>query len=257
VQNLKQLRQSQLLYKNWADVLRDEVEKATKEISQREHETLRVLGNAAEYKDPETGEHILRVAHYSRIIAEAMTDDKDMQTRLFHASPLHDIGKIGIPDTILLKPARLTADEFEVMKTHTSKGAEIISNTQSPYLKTGMEIALSHHEKWNGKGYPRGLKGEEIPLNGRITAVVDVLDALTSKRPYKEPWSFEDSIALIRDEREQHFAPDAVDALLSQLDKIREIYHTYSDLEAEPESETASAGESGETQSSTSQATSS
>ncbi len=231
VENLKQLRKSQLLYKNWADMLREEVRTATEGIRQREDETLRVLGNAAEYKDPETGEHTLRVAKYSLTIAESITDDTDLQNRIFRAAPLHDIGKIGIADTILLKPGKLDRKEFEIMKTHTNKGYEIISKTQSPYLKTGAEIAISHHEKWDGSGYPNGIAGEEIPLCGRIVAVVDVFDALTSKRPYKEPWSFERAMELIRSEREKHFDPGAVDAFLSSTEKIQEIYQDYSDLE--------------------------
>ncbi|MFP4180002.1 MAG: HD domain-containing phosphohydrolase [Spirochaetaceae bacterium] len=226
VQNLRRLRESQLLYKNWADMLREEVAKATEEISQREYETLIVLGNAAEYKDTETGEHTQRVAHYSRLIAEAVTDDADFHEQIFRASPLHDIGKIGIPDTILLKPAKLSEEEFGIIKTHTNKGYEIISNTQSLYLKRGAEIAISHHEKWNGTGYPYGLKGKDIPLSGRIVAVVDVFDALTSRRPYKEPWSFGDAVELIKKEREQHFAPDAVDAFFSQLTAIKEVFDT-------------------------------
>ncbi|MFO7849913.1 MAG: HD domain-containing phosphohydrolase [Spirochaetia bacterium] len=137
------------------------------------------------------------------------------------------MGKISISDTILLKPAKLSDEEFDVIKTHTIKGYEIISNTRSPYLKCGAEIARSHHEKWNGRGYPYGLKGEEIPVSGRIVAVVDVFDALTSKRPYKEPWSFEDAVELIKSEREKHFAPDVVDALSTQLSKIKEIYDTH------------------------------
>jgi response regulator RpfG family c-di-GMP phosphodiesterase len=230
VENLKQLRQSQLLYKNWADMLREEVRTATEGIRQREDETLKVLANAAEYKDPETGEHTVRVAKYSLTIAEILTDDSDLQNRIYRAAPLHDIGKIGISDTILLKPGKLDRREFELMKTHTSKGFEIISKTQSPYLKTGAEIAISHHEKWDGSGYPNGLAGGDIPLCGRIVAVVDVFDALTSKRPYKEPWSFEKAIELIRSEREKHFDPGAVDAFLSNTEKIRDIYRTYSDV---------------------------
>ncbi|HDQ14769.1 MAG TPA: response regulator [Sediminispirochaeta sp.] len=229
VNNLKQLRQSQLLYKNWADVLQEEVEKATQNVMQREHETLQVLGSAAEYKDPETGEHILRVAHYSRIIAEQLTTDKDMQQEIFHAAPLHDIGKIGIPDTILLKPAKLSPEEFRIMKQHPTIGYEIMKSAQSTYLKTGAIIALSHHEKWDGSGYPRGLAKEEIPLCGRVLAVTDVFDALTSRRPYKEPWSFDQAVDHLKKEREKHFAPDAVDAFLSRLDEIEEIYKTYSE----------------------------
>jgi response regulator RpfG family c-di-GMP phosphodiesterase len=228
VNNLKQLRESQLLYKNWAEVLRDEVDSATREVSQREQETLQVLGSAAEFKDPETGEHILRVAHYSRILAEELTDDEELQQKIFRAAPLHDIGKIGIPDTILLKPGPLDDWEWEIMKAHTSKGSEIMKTARSPYLQMGAEIALTHHEKWDGTGYPRGLAGEDIPLCGQIVAAADVFDAVTSKRPYKEPWEFDSAFELIRSERERHFSPGVADAFAKHIDKIREIYTTYS-----------------------------
>jgi response regulator RpfG family c-di-GMP phosphodiesterase len=229
VTNLKQLRQSQLLYRNWANLLKKEVSSATREVSRREQETLQVLGSAAEYKDPETGEHILRVAHYSRILAEELTEDEDLQQKIFRAAPLHDIGKIGVPDTILLKPGALTADEFAVMKSHTQKGYEIMQGSLSPYLQMGAEIALTHHEKWDGSGYPRGLSGYDIPLCGRIVAVADVFDAVTSRRPYKEPWDFERAFRLIRAERGRHFAPEAVDAFVKHIEKVGEIFSTYSD----------------------------
>ncbi|MFO7731282.1 MAG: response regulator [Spirochaetia bacterium] len=229
VQNLKQLRQSQLLYKNWAETLRKEVEKATGEIVLREYEALKVLGSAAEYKDPETGEHILRVAHYSRILAEELTDDKDEQQRIFRAAQLHDIGKIGIPDTILLKPGKLTGDEYAEIKKHSMIGYEIMKDAESPYLKTGAEIALTHHEKWDGTGYPQGLQGKGIPLTGRIVAVADVFDALTSLRPYKLPWSFDAAVEHLISERGRHFSPEAIDVFTDHLEEIREIHAAYSD----------------------------
>lgn len=229
VQNLKQLRKSQLLYKDWASVLQAEVHKATEEIAQREHETLKVLGSAAEFKDPETGEHILREAHYSRIIAEMLTDDRNLQQEIFHAVPLHDIGKIGIPDTILLKPSSLTDSEFKIMKEHTTMGHDIMRNASSNYLKRGASIALSHHEKWDGSGYPQGLAKDEIPLCGQVLAVADVFDALTSKRPYKEAWSVDKAVEHMRKEREKHFAPAAIDAFLSRIEEIKEIHETYSE----------------------------
>jgi response regulator RpfG family c-di-GMP phosphodiesterase len=228
VNNLKQLRKSQRLYKDWAELLRDEVYSATREVTQREHETLQVLGSAAEYKDPETGEHILRVAHYSRILTEELTDDEDIQQKIFRAAPLHDIGKLGIPDTILLKPGPLDQHEITIMQSHAYKGYEIMKSARSPFLRSGAEIALSHHEKWDGSGYPRGLASTDIPLSGRIVAAADVFDAVTSKRPYKEAWEFERALDLIRSQRGRHFDPDVVDAFLTNIDKIREIYSTYS-----------------------------
>ena len=229
VRNLIKLRQSQLLYKNWADVLRTEVEKATDDIKLREQETLKVLASAAEYKDPETGEHIIRVAHYSRIIAEELTEDEEMQQQIFRAAPLHDIGKIGVPETILLKPGKLTTPEYEEIKRHAEMGYEIMKNADSPYLKTGASIALTHHEKWDGSGYPRGLAGKDIPLCGRIVAISDVFDALTSVRPYKLPWSFDKAVDHLKSERGKHFDPDVVDAFRARIDEIREIHSTYSD----------------------------
>src|SRR6056297_643167 len=229
VQNLKQLRESQLLYKNWADTLRKEVEKATSDIVLREHEALKVLGSAAEYKDPETGEHILRVAHYSRILAEELTDDSDTQQRIFRAAQLHDTGKVGIPDTILLKPGKLTKAEYEEMKKHSMIGYEIMKDAESPYLQTGAEIALTHHEKWDGTGYPQGLRGKDIPLSGRIVAVADVFDALTSLRPYKLPWSFDAAVEHLISERGRHFFPEAIDVFTAHLKEIREIHTAYSD----------------------------
>lgn len=229
VRNLKQLRESQLLYKNWADVLRSEVEKTTNDIKLREQETLKVLGSAAEYKDPETGEHIIRVAHYSRIIAEELTDDEEVQQQIFRAAPLHDIGKLGVPDTILLKPGKLTVPEYEEIKRHAEMGYEIMKNAESPYLKTGAQIALTHHEKWDGSGYPRGLSGRDIPLCGRVVAISDVFDALTSLRPYKLPWSFDKAVEHLQDERGTHFDPEVVDAFIAHIEEMKEIHDTYSD----------------------------
>lgn len=232
VRNLKKLRQSQLLYKNWADMLRTEVDKATNGIKLREQETLKVLGSAAEYKDPETGEHIIRVAHYSRIIAEELTDDAELQQQIFRAAPLHDIGKIGVPDTILLKPGKLSVAEYEEIKRHAEMGYEIMQDTVSPYLRIGASIALTHHERWDGSGYPNGLCGTDIPLCGRIVAISDVFDALTSSRPYKPPWSFEEAVAHLESERGAHFDPQVVDAFMTHIKEIREIHTTYSDNSA-------------------------
>jgi response regulator RpfG family c-di-GMP phosphodiesterase len=140
-------------------LLENEVHKATQQIIKRELETLKVLGNAAEFKDPETGDHIQRVSHYCKIIAEDLGMDQEFIKILFYASPLHDVGKIGIPDNILLKPGKLDQDEWNIMVTHAKKGYDILKNGESPYLKAGAEIALSHHEKFNGTGYPQKLKG--------------------------------------------------------------------------------------------------
>jgi len=205
LKNMLELKSSLNITKDFNNLLTSKVEEATKALQLSEYETLEVLSKAAEYKDPETASHIARVAHYSKLLGRASGLSKEEQEILYYASPLHDIGKIGIIDDILLKPGKLTAEEFDEMKTHTIKGGDILKDKTNPFLVAGKTIALTHHEKYNGKGYPNGLKGEEIPLYGRIVAVADVFDALTSVRPYKEAWSFEKALNLLIDERGQQF----------------------------------------------------
>jgi response regulator RpfG family c-di-GMP phosphodiesterase len=229
VKNLSDMRTAQLFYKNWATMLEDEVRKATENLRQREFETLSVLGKAAEYKDPETGNHIMRVAHYSKILARASGEESDKQELIFRAAPLHDVGKIAIPDQILLKPGRLTAEEFQIMKSHPTKGFEIIQRTKSHFLVAGAQIALTHHEKYDGSGYPAGLSGESIPIFGRIVAITDVFDALTSDRPYKDAWSFEKAVGYLSDEKDRHFDGHLIDHFLENLEEIRTIYHDYAE----------------------------
>jgi len=227
VKNLIDLRIAQLLVADKALLLENEVAKATEKIAKRELETLVILGNAAEYKDPETGDHIQRVSHYCRIISEELGMDNDFIKLIFHASPLHDVGKMAIPDSILLKPRKLDTNEWEIMMTHAQKGYEILIRSESPYLQAGAEIALSHHEKFDGTGYPNKLKGNDIPLMGRITAIADVFDALTSLRPYKEPWSIEKTINLIQEESSKHFDPEIASAFLKRKDDIITTHRTY------------------------------
>jgi response regulator RpfG family c-di-GMP phosphodiesterase len=229
VSNLGSLRQAQLLLRDRAKLLEEEVRKATEAISAREHETLHILGRAAEYKDPETGHHISRVAHYSRILAEgAGLAERDLEL-VFFASPLHDVGKIGVADSILLKPGRLTEEELVIMREHTTKGAEIMLRSSSIYLREGSVIAMTHHEKWDGSGYPAALRGERIPLPGRIVAVADVFDALTSRRPYKEAWPIERAVELIDSERGKHFDPGLVGLFISAISAVRAIHEKYQD----------------------------
>jgi len=223
ITNLMTLREAQVLLKDRAALLEREVKTATKEIVDREFETLQVLGNAAEFKDPETSDHIKRVASYCRMLAKLLGEDEKMQELMFYASPLHDVGKIGIPDSILLKEGKLAPDEWEMMKTHTDKGCRILLNTKSQYMQAGATIALTHHEKYNGTGYPKGLKGDEIPLIGRITAVADVFDALTTRRPYKKPWSLEKAFMLLEDEKGKHFDPRIVDLFLKNLGEVKDV----------------------------------
>ena len=231
LKNLYELRMSQILLKDKAKLLKNEVDIAIEEIAHREIETLEVLSMAAEYKDPETSEHIQRVGHYSKIIASALGESEKSIEIIFHTSPLHDIGKMGIPDSILLKPGKLDDDEWKIMKSHSKIGYNIIMNKKSKYLKAGSVIALSHHEKFNGKGYPNSLKGKDIPLYGRIVAIADVFDALNSKRPYKEPWTFDESADLIKSERGEHFDPEMVDAFFDNIDKIKKIYDKIKDID--------------------------
>ncbi len=220
VKNLLKLKDKALL-------LQDEVREATKTIIQREQETLAVLGKAAEYKDPETGSHIVRVAHYSKLLSEKLGKDTKFIDTIFYAAPLHDIGKIGISDNILLKPAKLSDEEFEVMKTHSTLGVNMLVNSQNRYLKMGAEIAYGHHEKFNGSGYPRGIAGEEIPLSARIVAVADVFDALTSVRPYKKAWGFDKAIELLYEESGKHFDPSLVELFILNITYVKEIYKKY------------------------------
>jgi len=202
---------------------------ARKGLAQREIETLTVLGKAAEYRDPETGAHILRVGHYSRMLAKALEQSEHDQDLIYYASPLHDIGKLGIPDSILLKPGKLTSEEFELIKNHTLIAGDILRDAKSPYLQAGAIIALTHHECFDGSGYPRGLVGEEIPLFGRIVGLVDVFDALTSNRPYKKAWSVERALGLLDDERGKHFDPRIVELFLAREDEVRRTYEAHPD----------------------------
>jgi len=207
--------------------LADEVRKATAEIVARERETVIRLCKAAEYRDPETGAHILRMAHYSQLIARGLGLSEQEQDLLLEAAPMHDIGKVGIADKILLKPARLDADEFEVMKQHAMYGYELLKGSSSRVLKAGAEIARSHHEKFDGSGYPGGLKGEEIPIFSRIVAVADVFDALTSERPYKTAWTLEAAVDFLLQGSGTHFDPNCVKAFLDAWDDVMEIRARY------------------------------
>lgn len=231
IRNLLKLKKAHIMLEERAEYLTFEVEKATREVIEREHETLRVLGRNAEYKDAETGAHIGRVAGYTRAIASAYGVPEQMQEIFYFAAPLHDIGKVGIKDSIILKPGKLTEDEWEVMMTHATIGYEILKNSKSEYLKAGGIIAFTHHERFDGKGYPKGLKGGAIPLAGRIVAVADVFDALTTARPYKKAWSFEEGIEHLQKERGGHFDPKVLDAFFDSIDEIRDIYFNYQNLD--------------------------
>lgn len=186
-------------------------------------DTINKLVVAAEYKDEDTGDHIVRISRYSSLIAEKLALSKDEIFNIRYASPMHDIGKIGIPDSILLKPAKLTDEEFDKMKEHSSIGAHILSGSPSEVLQAGQQIAISHHEKYNGRGYPQGHAGEKIPLSGRIVCLVDVFDALTSRRPYKDPYPVEVACDIIKKESGEQLDPKIVDVFLENIDEIVKI----------------------------------
>lgn len=190
------------------------------ELKKTHLQLIQRLGRAAEYKDNETGMHVMRMSHTSKILALALGFNEDFADKLLQAAPMHDIGKIGIPDHILLKPGRLDDEEMRVMQQHPQIGAEILANTNSELIQLAHSVALYHHEKWDGTGYPAQLKGEAIPIEGRIVAVADVFDALTNKRPYKEAWSVEKTMALINEQSGKHFDPQVVDALVRELDNV-------------------------------------
>jgi putative two-component system response regulator len=197
-----------------------ELKIAFEKIKAASLDTIYRLSMASEYKDEDTGAHIKRMSRYCAAVARRMGLDENTIETILYAAPMHDLGKIGIPDVILLKPARLDRVEWEIMKLHTVIGAKILKGSDAEFIRLGETIALSHHEKWDGSGYPNGLKGTDIPLAGRITAIADVFDALMTKRPYKEPFPWEKSLAIIRAGKGSHFDPDVIDAFFAIQDEI-------------------------------------
>jgi len=228
--------QSLLKVKAYYDHMRDyqkelkaEVERRTEQLKQTSVDTIYRLSRAAEYKDENTGLHIQRMSHYASAVARKMGLDDRTVENIAYATPLHDVGKIGIPDRILLKQGKLGPDEWEIMKRHTIIGARILEGSDTGFIKLAEVIALTHHEKWNGSGYPKGLKASEILLAGRITAIADVFDALTCKRPYREPFPLEKSFGIIKEGRGRHFDPDVVDSFLAAEDEILSIKEKHKD----------------------------
>ena len=193
------------------------------ELKQTRLQVIQRLGRAAEYKDNETGLHVMRMSHYAQVLALAYGFSEQKAEDLLHAAPMHDIGKIGIADSILLKPGKLTVEEYQEMQKHPLIGAEIIGDCESDLLKMAKAVALYHHEKWDGTGYPFGLSGEQIPIEARIVALSDVFDALTSARPYKQAWTIEATLQHIRAQKGLHFEPVLVDLLEQNLQQILEI----------------------------------
>jgi putative two-component system response regulator len=229
----------------------DELRRKNEELRASSQQIIRRLGKAAEYRDNETGRHVIRVAHYSRIIAEGLKLDTDTVELIFQTAPMHDIGKIGIPDEVLKKKEKLKPIEFEVIKRHSlfgnsvlqplnteelaqynqhmQIGASILGEQDTPLLRMAASIALTHHEKWDGSGYPHGLAGDNIPLEGRIVAIADIFDALTSKRYYKPAIPFDQSVAMINEMRGSHLDPAIVDCFNANLSGISEVAKRFAD----------------------------
>lgn len=209
--------------------LESRVKERTEELENSRLEIIRRLGLAAEYKDNETGNHILRMSLFSQMLARAAGLSEEHSEIILHAAPMHDIGKIGIPDRVLLKPGKLDPEEWAIMQTHVRIGVELLSGSDVPLMVMAKNIAASHHERWDGKGYPEGLSGEDIPIEGRICALCDVFDALTSERPYKKPWSVDEAMAHIRSQSGSHFDPRLVEVFEQILDDILECRQMHLD----------------------------
>lgn len=205
----------------------------TDELKKVYLDTIYRLSVAAEFRDTDTGFHVKRMSHYSAIISEKMGYSPDEVENILYASPMHDIGKIGVPDRILQKPGKLTVEEFDEIKKHTVFGAQILANSDSGILQLSEKIALAHHEKYDGSGYPYGLKGDEISMEGRIVAVADVFDALTSKRCYKPAFAIEKALAIIKEGKGTHFDPQCVEAFLKGLEEILQIRERFSNEDQE------------------------
>ncbi len=227
--NMLAVRRGQKALTDRAAWLSREVERATQAILERERDTLFRLSKAAEYRDRETGAHVLRIAHYSRLIARHLGESAALQELIFQAALLHDIGKVGTPDHILLKAGMLAPEELAIMREHALIGYEILRDSPSPILELAATIARSHHERFDGSGYPDGLSGTAIPLAGRIVAVADVFDALTSARPYKAAWSLEASLQYLQEQAGRHFDPACVQAFLSDPDAVLAVRREFNE----------------------------
>lgn len=233
VRNLLRLKEYGDFLANHNRTLDEQVKQRTAQLEEAYRDTILVLVRAAEHKDQETGRHVRRISHYCRMLTEVMKLPADFRDAIYLASPMHDIGKIGISDHVLLKPGGLTSEEWSIMRTHCALGARILANGSSPYTRMGAEIALNHHERWDGSGYPNGLKGEAIPLAARTMQICDVYDALRSRRPYKQPIDHARTIEIIThgDGRTQpeHFDPAVLACFAGQAERFAAIYDQYAD----------------------------
>ncbi len=235
VSNLLEMHLMQKLFEKYSNSLEVSLRERTRKIEETQAEILDCLAYAAEYRDMDTANHTIRVGWYSRIIAEKYGFKGDELDLIQQAAPMHDIGKIGVSDVILLKPGKLDKDEFEKIKLHAEIGAEILSKSNARVMKIARIIALTHHEKWNGKGYPKGLAGLKIPIQGRIVAIADVFDALSMERPYKKAWPMDKTLNLLFEEAGEHFDPQLVDIFMEVLPAILEIKDKYEDKLISPE----------------------
>ncbi|WP_114969620.1 response regulator [Rhodoferax ferrireducens] len=233
VRNLLRIKEYSDFLADHNHSLDEQVRERTAQLEEAYRDTLFTLVRAAEHKDEETGQHVRRISHYCRVLAEAMKLPIDFQDEIFLASPMHDIGKIGIPDHVLLKPGGFTPEEWSIMKTHSALGASILASGTSPYTRMGAEIALNHHERWDGSGYPNGIQGEAIPLAARIMQICDVYDALRSQRPYKPPIDHARVIEIITQgdgrTRPEHFDPAVLACFVGQADHFAAIYDQHVD----------------------------
>ena len=229
VRNLLDVQLAHNLVHNQKKVLEKMVRARTEELRRTQLQVVQRLGKAAEYRDEDTGNHILRMSYISFLLAQGIGWPEPDCELILNASPMHDIGKIGIPDSILLKAGRLNEQEWDIMKRHAVIGGELLENDDSDLMRMAHTIALTHHEKWDGSGYPNGLAGENIPHVGRITALADVFDALTSDRPYKNAWPVEDAVEMIKKNRGEHFDPDLVDLFLQELPAILKVREHFTD----------------------------
>jgi putative two-component system response regulator len=223
VRNLLALRTAQTMLADRAKLLEHEVAEAIASVTAREMELVTRLARAAEFRDPETGAHIMRMARYSALIARELGLDAQWQDLLLKAAPMHDVGKLATPDHILLKPGRLDPDEMAIMRQHAKIGGYILAGSDSPLIRLAEEIACGHHEKYDGSGYPDGLAGERIPLPARIVAVADVFDALSSERPYKPAWPLAQARQYLEQNRGSHFCPLCLDAFLGAWGEVLAI----------------------------------
>jgi putative two-component system response regulator len=229
IDNMLEVRLMQNKLRNQNFNLEEKVQERTKELYKTQLSVVQRLGRAAEYRDNETGNHVLRMSKVAALLAKHMGFDEKRCDLLLNAAPMHDVGKIGIPDGILLKPGKHDLNEWEIMKTHAEIGYHILADGSSELMKVAAKIALEHHEKWDGSGYPYGLKGQEISIEARITTISDVFDALTSERPYKKAWLIQDAVKYIEDQKGVSFDPQIVENFKEVIPEIIRIKEQFSD----------------------------